>query len=1101
MKQRKAHFLFLIATAAMLSVPCIGDAAPAKAKTKANVKIEHAVETMPTWTEWHDLQVNEVNRYRLHTNFFAYANEEEAKAGDIEKSSRYLSLEGAWKFNWVKNANERPQDFYKVELDDSSWKTMNVPANWELNGYGDPEYVNIGLAWRYMFNGDVNGGWKPEYAPENATKTSVPVKDNHVGSYRRVIDLPASWDGKQVIAHFGSVTSNMYLFVNGKYVGYTEDSKVAAEFDITKYLQPGKNLIAFQTFRWCDGSMSEDQDFWRLSGVARQCYLYAKDTNVQMENIRVTPDLENDYKDGELLVDAWVKGQPIVEFRLLNANGNVVARQNADFRGREEATVRFMVRNVKKWTAETPYLFTLEAVVKDRKGNVLEVIPQKVGFRKVEIKNSQLLVNGQPVLIKGADRHEMDPDGGYVVTVERMIQDIKIMKRLNINAVRTCHYPDDPRWYDLCDQYGLYLTAEANQEGHAFGYSEDQSRATAQPEFAKQILERNQHNVEMQFNHPSIIVWSLGNETDNSNNFLAAYNWIKNLDASRPVQYERGVWMGPDDTDIYCPMYYSVDDCEKYCKNPDSTKPLIQCEYNHTMGNSGGNLAEYWQLIRKYPKFQGGYDWDFVDQALHRKPDFKASRTVADYDAISSKYEPGTGGMTPLYTYGGDYNKTDASDNNFNCNGIIGPDRQLNPHAKEVAYQYQNIWVKPIDMTQGTIAVHNEYFFRNLSNYRMEWSLMKNGKCVQTGSVDDLEVEPQQTAKISLPVSIPSDGEVMLNIDFKTKSEEPLIAEGQTVAYQQIALNEATPVSNVENSTTEKVKIQNKKNDPTIVIASTKATVAFDRATGLLCQYTVGGKSLIGEGGTLKPNFWRAVTDNDMGAGLQKSLAAWHNPKMTLTSVTVEKNKESKGTAATVTASYDMPEVNAKLRLTYKVYGDGTIDVEQAMTKATANAKAPNLLRFGMVMDLPYNMDKSQWYGRGPIENYSDRKLSERIGVYSLTADQQFFPYMRPQECGTKSDIRWWKQSNAQGAGMSIKPVNSWMYAGALHYNIADLDEGLEKAQRHSPEVPKSKFTELTIDFAHQGLGGTDSWGAQPLEKYRIPFGNMTFHFVITPIK
>ena len=1092
MKQHKNNILCLVATAAMLAMTSFVQAAPTKAKNA----------TMPSWAEWHDLQVNEVNRYRLHTNFFAYANEAEARDGNMEKSSRYLSLEGPWKFNWVRNANERPQDFYKVDLDDSSWKIMNVPGNWELNGYGDPTYVNVGFAWRYQYKGGVNGGWKPEYAPENATKTSVPVKDNHVGSYRRVIDLPASWDGKQVIAHFGSVTSNMYLFVNGKYVGYTEDSKVAAEFDITKYLHPGKNLIAFQTFRWCDGSMSEDQDFWRLSGVARQCYLYAKDTQVQMENIRVTPDLENDYKDGELLVDAWVKGHPVVEFRLLNANGNVVSKQTADFRGRKEATVRFMVRNVKKWTAETPYLFTLEAVVKDRKGNVVEVIPQKVGFRKVEIKNSQLLVNGQPVLIKGADRHEMDPDGGYVVTLERMIQDIKIMKRLNINAVRTCHYPDDPRWYDLCDQYGLYVTAEANQESHAFQYSNDQSTPVAQPAFAKQILERNQHNMEMQFNHPSIIVWSLGNETDNSNNFLAAYNWIKGQDKSRPVQFERGLWGGPYDSDIFCPMYYTVKDCEKYSKDPKQTRPLIQCEYNHTMGNSGGNLAEYWALVRKYPKFQGGYDWDFVDQGLHRNPDFKASRSVADYDAISTKYEPGTGGMTPLYTYGGDYNKTDASDNNFNCNGIIGPDRQLNPHAYEVAYQYQNIWVKPIDLAKGVIAVHNENFFRDLSNYRLEWSLLKDGKSVQSGSVDNLNVEPQQTANITLPLNIPSDGsEVMLNIDFKTKSAEPLIAEGQTVAYEQIALNEATPVSYVENSTTEKVKIQNKKNDSTIVIASAKATVAFNKATGLISQYYVDNKSVLGEGGTLKPNFWRAVTDNDMGAGLQNKLAAWHNPKMTLTTFNVDKVKDSKGTAATILANYDMPEVNAKLCLTYTVYGDGTIDVTQTMTKATPDAKAPNLLRFGMVMDLPYSMDKSQWYGRGPIENYSDRKLSERIGLYSLTADQQYFPYIRPQECGTKSDIRWWKQSNAEGVGINIQPVNSWMCAGALHYNIADLDEGKEKGQRHSPEVPKSKFTELTFDLVQQGLGGTNSWGDLPLEKYRVPFGDMTFHFVIKPIR
>lgn len=1092
MRQPKGKLIPFMALAAWLSMPCAMEAAPVKTAAAA----------MPTWTEWHDQQVNEVNRYRLHTNFFAYANEAEAKGGDLEKSANYLSLEGAWKFNWVKDANERPQDFYKTDLDDSSWKTMNIPGIWELNGYGDPEYVNMGLAWRYQFkDNNVYKGWKPEYAPENATTTSVPVKDNHVGSYRRVIELPASWNGKQIIAHFGSVTSNMYLFVNGQYVGYTEDSKVAAEFDITKYLRPGKNLIAFQTFRWCDGSMDEDQDFWRLSGVARQCYLFAKDPKIQMENIRITPDLENNYEDGELLVDTWVKGSPIVEYRLLNANGTVIAKQTADFRGKTEGTARFMVRNVKRWTAETPYLFTLEAIVKDRKGNIVEVIPQKVGFRKVEIKNSQLLVNGQPVYIKGADRHEMDPDGGYVVTLDRMIQDIKIMKRLNINAVRTCHYPDDPRWYDLCDQYGLYVTAEANQESHAYGYSKDQSTPPAQPAFAKQILERNQHNVEMQFNHPSIIVWSLGNETDNSNNFLAAYNWIKGQDTSRPVQYERGLYDGPNTSDIYCPMYYEVNQCEKYSKDPKQTRPLIQCEYNHTMGNSGGNLKEYWDLVRKYPKFQGGYDWDFVDQGLHRTPDFKASRTVADYDAISAKYEPGTGNMSPLYTYGGDYNKIDASDNNFNCNGIIAPDRQLNPHARELAYQYQNIWVKPVDLSEGTVSVHNEYFFRDLSNYRMEWALMKDGKAVQSGTVDNLNVAPQQSATVKLPINIPDDGEVMLNVDFKLKNAEPLMDAGQTVAYDQIAVNEATPTTYVENDCTAKVKIDKGKKDPQITITSDKATVAFDKTTGLLANYTVNGQNLLADGGTLKPNFWRAVTDNDMGANLQNKLKVWREPKMTLTAIDAEKDDESDGTAANVTATYDMPEVNAKLTLTYKVYGDGEMEVTQAMTKNTPDAKAPDLLRFGMVMDLPYGMDKSEWYGRGPIENYSDRKLSERIGLYSLTADQQFFPYMRPQETGTKSDIRWWKQSDGNGLGLLIQPVDTWMDAAALHYNIKDLDEGPEKHQRHSPEVPKSKFTELTFDLIQQGVGGTNSWGALPLEQYRVHFADRTFHFVIKPVK
>ena len=767
---RKA--LIITAMAAMaLSVSA------AKVKVK---KVAEPVEQMPTWTEWHDLQVNEVNRYGLRTNFFAYENEQSALAGNMEKSANYLSLEGTWKFKWVADADQRPTDFYKADYDDSAWKTMQVPGIWELNGYGDPEYVNVGFGWRYMFNGDdYFKGFKKEYKVTNDS-LPVPITDNHVGSYRRVIELPANWDGKQVVAHFGSVTSNIYLFVNGHYAGYAEDGKVAAEFDITKFVKPGKNLIAFQTFRWCDGSWDEDQDFWRLSGVARNCYLFAKNPAVQVSNIKITPDLLNDYQDGELLINVNVKGNPLIDFQLINANNQVVGKSSGSFHSMLTGSARFTVRNVKKWTAETPYLYTLLTIVKDRKGNVVEVIPQKVGFRKIEIKNSQLLVNGQPVLIKGADRHEMDPDGGYVVTRERMIQDIKIMKRLNINAVRTCHYPDDPVWYDLCDEYGLYITAEANQESHGFQYGQNSPVVTKT--FAKQIMERNQHNVETYYNHPSVIVWSLGNETDNSQNFVDAYNWIKGQDKSRPVQYERGLWGHGDDSDIYCPMYMSHDGCEKYAKNDANKRPLIQCEYNHTMGNSSGGFLEYWDLIRKYPKYQGGYIWDFVDQALHRTPNFKASRTVADYEAISAKYEAGSGNMSPIYTYGGDYNKKDASDNNFNCNGVIGPDRQLNPHAYEIAYVHQNIWAEAVDLAKGQVSVYNEYFFRDLSNYELVWTLMKDGKAIENGKVAQLNVKPQQKVTLTLPYNVPAEGEVMLNIEFRLKTAEPLMDKGQVVA-------------------------------------------------------------------------------------------------------------------------------------------------------------------------------------------------------------------------------------------------------------------------------------------------------------------------------
>lgn len=844
---RKA--LIITAMAAMaLSVSA------AKVKVK---KVAEPVEQMPTWTEWHDLQVNEVNRYGLRTNFFAYENEQAALAGNMEKSANYLSLEGTWKFKWVADADQRPTDFYKADYDDSAWKTMQVPGIWELNGYGDPEYVNVGFGWRYMFNGDdYFKGFKKEYKVTNDS-LPVPITDNHVGSYRRVIELPANWDGKQVVAHFGSVTSNIYLFVNGHYAGYAEDGKVAAEFDITKFVKPGKNLIAFQTFRWCDGSWDEDQDFWRLSGVARNCYLFAKNPAVQVSNIKITPDLLNDYQDGELLINVNVKGNPLIDFQLINANNQVVGKSSGSFHSMLTGSARFTVRNVKKWTAETPYLYTLLTIVKDRKGNVVEVIPQKVGFRKIEIKNSQLLVNGQPVLIKGADRHEMDPDGGYVVTRERMIQDIKIMKRLNINAVRTCHYPDDPVWYDLCDEYGLYITAEANQESHGFQYGQNSPVVTKT--FAKQIMERNQHNVETYYNHPSVIVWSLGNETDNSQNFVDAYNWIKGQDKSRPVQYERGLWGHGDDSDIYCPMYMSHDGCEKYAKNDANKRPLIQCEYNHTMGNSSGGFLEYWDLIRKYPKYQGGYIWDFVDQALHRTPNFKASRTLADYEAISAKYEAGSGNMSPIYTYGGDYNKKDASDNNFNCNGVIGPDRQLNPHAYEIAYVHQNIWAEAVDLAKGQVSVYNEYFFRDLSNYELVWTLMKDGKAIENGKVAQLNVKPQQKVMLTLPYNVPAEGEVMLNIEFRLKTAEPLMDKGQVVAYRQFAVREAKPATMQQPTQQAKLKVKDDKKGGVISVeVKDQMSVVFDKTTGLLKTYNVAGKDLLPQGGTLRPNFWRA---------------------------------------------------------------------------------------------------------------------------------------------------------------------------------------------------------------------------------------------------
>ena len=1037
----------------------------------ASAAEEKAAEKLvPTFTEWHDLQVNEVNRLKLHTNYFAYENETLALAGQMDKSANFISLHGAWKFNWVKDADKRPTDFYKTDLDDSAWKTMNIPANWEMNGFGVPEYVNTGFAWRGHFD------QKPP---------AVPVKDNNVGSYRRIINIPDSWDGKQVIAHFGSVTSNIYLYVNGQYVGYAEDAKVAAEFDITPYLKKGDNLIAFQTFRWCDGSWCEDQDFWRLSGVARDSYLYARDAAVHLTNIRITPDLQNNYEDGVVQIYAEVKGQPVIEYKLLNHNGIEIIKSDANFKKRVNGTAQFTIKNVKKWSAEDPYLYTLVATVKDQKGNIVEVVPQKVGFRKVEIVNSQLLVNGQPVLIKGADRHEMDPDGGYVVSRERMIQDIKIMKRLNINAVRTCHYPDDPVWYDLCDEYGLYVTAEANQESHGFGYGNDAE--AKKPEFAKQILERNQHNVEMYFNHPSVIVWSLGNETVNGDNFIAAYKWIKEQDKSRPVQFEQAGRTG-ENTDIFCPMYYSHDGCDKYSKDDKFTRPLIQCEYNHTMGNSSGGLKEYWDMVRKYPKFQGGYIWDFVDQALHRNPvkpmSVKDNLTYAQYNNIK-------------YTSGGDYTDYDPSDNNFNCNGVIGPDRQLNPHAYEVAYEYQNIWAEAVDLQAGKISVYNEHFFRNLANYQLVWTLLQDGKAVQNGTVDKLDVAPQQKTTLTLPYQIPAEGEVLLNIEFRLKKAEPLMEAGQMVAYRQLEVRTANAAAAVVAEG--KLKVENKKKETEIKVLNDFIDIEFDKATGLLKEYEVNGVDLLGEGGTLKPNFWRAVTDNDMGAQLQKKFRVWRAPALNLQTITASKVKVGKNVNAVVKAVYDMPDVKAALTITYTIAPDGTMGVEQTMD-ATEGEKVSDMFRFGMLMQLPFQMDNSTFYGRGPIENYIDRKGSQNVGIYTQTAEEQFFPYIRPQETGTKSDIRWWQQTDKAGKGFRITSGNLFS-ASALHYSIDDLDDGEEKEQRHSYEVPQSKYTELCIDKEQFGVGGENSWGAWPLPQHRLGYADKTFSFVISPVK
>lgn len=1007
-----------------------------------------------SFKEWLDPEINAVNRAPMHTNYFAYESADAAMQGKKAQSTNYMTLNGTWKFSWVRNADQRPTDFWKVGFNDKGWNNLQVPAVWELNGYGDPIYVNTGYAWRNQFQNN---------PPE------VPTENNHVGSYRREIIVPADWKGKDIIAHFGSVTSNMYLWVNGRYVGYSEDSKLEAEFDLTPYLKPGQtNLIAFQVFRWCDGTYLEDQDFFRYSGVGRDCYLYARNKK-RIQDIRITPDLDEAYKNGSLRVTLDLKGSGNVNLELLDAAGKAVATETAKGSG----TILMNVENPHKWTAETPYLYTLRATLQGSN----EVIPVKVGFRKIELKGDQILVNGQAVLFKGADRHEIDPDGGYVVSPERMIQDIQVMKKFNINAVRTCHYPDDNLWYDLCDQYGLYVVAEANIESHGMGYRE--KTLAKRTDYAKAHMERNQRNVQRGFNHPSIIFWSLGNEAGFGPNFEACYRWIKNEDSSRAVQYEQA--HGNEFTDIDCPMYADYKHMEKYGQRTDAKKPLIQCEYAHAMGNSQGGFKEYWDLIRKYPKYQGGFIWDFVDQANHWK----------NKDGVD------------IYGYGGDFNKYDASDNNFNNNGLISPDRRPNPHAHEVGYFYQSIWTTPADLAKGEIKVYNENFFRDLSAYYMEWQLLADGEVMQAGVIQDLNVAPQQTATLKLNLNtenICPCKELLLNVAYKLKSAETLMPAGSTVAYDQLTIRPyKAQTPELKNRKASNIAVHVpviKDNDHNyLIVEGENFIIEFNKHNGYLSRYEADGIQLLNQGAQLTPNFWRAPTDNDYGAGLQHRYAVWKNPGLKLTSL--KQNIENK--QAVIQAEYDMKAVKGKLFLTYVINNEGAIKVTQKM-EAGKEEKVSDMFRFGMQMQMPENFNEVEYYGRGPIENYADRNHSTMLGKYRQTVAEQFYPYIRPQETGTKTDLRWWRVLNVSGNGLQFVGDTPFS-ASALNYSIESLDDGAQKDQRHSPEVPKAPFTNLCIDKVQMGLGCVNSWGTLPLEKYRVPYQDYEFSFILTPVR
>ena len=918
---------------------------------------------------WKDPAVNQVNREARRAHFFAFEDADKAKVNDKTKSGRYLSMEGKWKFNFVKDHNLAPKDFFSLKFDDSKWVDFPVPGLFEIEGYGDKTYKNAGFAWCTTFDNN------PPYIGET---------NNYTGSYRRTFELPVDWNGQEVYFHVGSATSNLAVWVNGKYVGYSEDSKVAAEFDITKYLKKGTNLIAMQVMRWCDGSWLEDQDFWRFTGIAREVYLYAR-PKVHIEDITINQD--------------YVDGKGVLSVDVNAPKGTTVEQLLTDNSGKEVD-----LASVKPWTAETPNLYNLYITLK--KGNtVLEVIKQRVGFRHIEIKGGQLLINGQPILIKGADRHELDPDGGYIVSMDRMIQDIRIMKQLNINAVRTCHYPDDPRWYDLCDEYGIYLTAEANLESHGMGYGEGTLAKRA--DFEKMHLERNEANVKVYKNHPSIIVWSLGNEAGFGPNFEKCYTWIKEYDKTRPVQYERAPYDGGY-TDITCPMYADYGWCDRYCKG-NNPRPLIQCEYAHAMGNSMGGFKEYWDMIRKEPKYQGGYIWDFVDQGMRDK-------------------SPITG--RTIFTYGGDYGEYPASDYNFNCNGIIAPDRRLNPHAYEVGYYYQNIWVTDKGLKDGKFEIYNENFFKTLDDMELEWFVggagashhEGNGRPAgmtfgHGGTIDISGIQPQQRKvitdqqmqqTISRVLGHHGDQELFVIFQFKSKNGAPLIDKGQVLARQQFCLNAYKfPELKVADGTS----VTKEETNTYVKLTANGTDFSVGKHSGLIDYLNVDGKRMLQFRESITPEFWRAPTDNDYGAGLQRRFQTWKNPQRKLKSFTVGDNS--------VVATFDLADQKATLTMTYTLTAEGEVIIREQLT-TDKDAKVSDMFRYGMQLQMPKQFDRVEYYGRGPAENYIDRNSSEFIGVYNNKVQDEYFEYVRPQESGNHTDIRWFRVLDGQGNGLEF---------------------------------------------------------------------------------
>lgn len=1019
-----------------------------------------------------------INKMEPRSSFFSFRSAQEAeKAAYSEKGSEFLLLNGTWKFNYVENFSERPiDDFYKTDFDASSWSNITVPGNWELQGFGAPIYVNA----TYEFT-------SPNHPPywDRPNPPYVPEEFNPTGTYRKEFDIPADWIGnKDIILSADATKGAAFYYFNGEFLGMSKDGKLPARFDLTSKARAGKNVLAVQIHRFSDANYLECQDFWRISGFERDVYVYAR-PKTHIVDFFAQAGLDETYTHGRFGLDVSVESFDIysLTYSLKDESGKTIASDTQT--AKTEKALRFgkEITNVNKWSAEEPNLYTLTLELKDKNQKVIEATSIKVGFRTAEVKDKQFLINGKPVLIKGVNVHEHDQYTGHYVTEEVMRKDFELFRKYNVNTARTSHYPQPELFYKLADEYGIYVIDEANIEAHGMQYDLRKGGTLANNLlFLEDHMNRTIGMVERDKNHPSVITWSLGNESGNGYNMYETYLWVKNRDKTRPVQYERAVleW----NTDIYCPMYRLPEEIEKYAQNPNADRPLIQCEYAHAMGNSLGNFTEYWDLFRKYPLLQGGCIWDWVDQGFVKTNDKGES----------------------FWTYGGDYGPDGTpSAGDFCINGMVFPDRTVKPHTEEMRKVYQNVWFKNFDAQKGTVDVYNENFFIDLSRYNIEYEVKENGKVLKSGQLN-INVLPQETKNVTIPEMVnflKNDKQVTVNFYVKQKTATRLIPADWVVASDQFVVGDWQTVASVAKK---RAKVKQGKNN--VTVSGNRFTAVFDKSTGIMTSYVFDGNEYVSEQFGLRPFFWRAPIDNDYGAGLPRKLKAWkevsyQNPKAI-------DFKVAQSEQTLITFRYNYPETNASWSVRYSIDADGAIHVQNQFD--ATKSELPLVLRVGMRMQLPGDVVNAEYYGRGPWGNYSDRNTSTFVDRYNSPIADMVTKYVLPQENAHHTDTKWLALTRESGAGLLFVADDKFEF-NASNYLLETLDGGETlnndaavgdaPRNKHINDYKPSDKVDLFIDYRMQGVGGNNSWGHTPMEPYLIvpKETNISYGFTLVPIQ